>query len=118
MIRRKGSVGGGEVYDTDPPAARGGRLLGQPAAASASIVSSFGTSIGGTNRGMSFPGAGQAQQASFLSAATGGSGGGGGGSGGSGGAGGAGVGDVDPRLRDSLKGAKKGGFNIKDWKRR
>lgn len=103
MIRRKGgSVGGGEVYDTDPPA-RGGRLLGQPAA-SASAIPPFGSSSGGTSRGMSFPGAGQAQQPSYLSA--------GGGAGG----GGVGVGDVDPRLRDSLKGAKKGGF--KDWKRR
>lgn len=87
---------GGDVYDTDPPAARGGRLLGQPAAASvsASAFLPFGTSTGGTNRGMSFPGA-----ASYYSAP-------------GGGGGGVGVGDVDPRL----KGAKKGGF--KDWKRR
>lgn len=103
MIRRKGSVDN-QVYESDPPA-RGGRLLGQPAG-SASGVLPYGTSVGGTHRGMSFPGAGQAQHASYLSAASGGAAGGGG----------VGVGDVDPRLRDSVKGAKKGGF--KDWKRR
>lgn len=55
----------------------------------------------GTNRGMSFPGAGSAMhQAANLAAGAGGAGG---------------MGDMDPRLRDS-RASKKIGF--KDWRRR